>query len=72
MNTHGLSDEQLDCADRAHERRQERINERLERQSGYDVCNDIQYWYDLRDYGPEEARRRRSLRWQIRRQDDEN
>ena len=64
------SDDELDALDRAHERRQERENERLERQSGYDVCNDIQYWYDLRDYGPEEAQRRRSLRWQIRRYDE--
>ena len=70
MNTHGLSDDELDALDRAHERRQERINERLERQSGCDVCNDIQYWYDLRDFGPEEAQRRRSLRWQIRRYDE--
>ena len=62
--------DELDALDRAHERRQERINERLERQSGYDVCKDPQYWYDLRDFGPEEAQRRRSLRWQIRRQDD--
>ena len=70
MNTHGLSDDELDALDRAHERRQELINERLERQSGYDVCKDPQYWYDLRDYGPEEAQRRRSLRWQIRRYDE--
>ena len=47
---HGLSDDELGALDRAHERRQERINERLEaKQQRKPFIKDWQYWFGGRD-----------------------
>lgn len=62
------SDGELDALDRAHERRQDDELERAERLNV--DPNDWLFWYDVRDFGWDEAMRRRSNRWQIRRTDE--